>query len=322
MPELPEVETVIRGLIRHIVGQRIKDIKILNKKSFHGASPSGPEALKGRRRLRSASNAKIQKIDRRGKAVIITLSNGLSLLIHLKMTGQLIYVPRSLRSGRDDKGRSRDDPPSPKGYGGLRVKRLNLGHPTKDFAEEMPSSHTRVMFELSKGTLYFNDQRKFGWAKLVPTRDIEKDKFISKLGIEPLSRSFNPDVLWQAIQHHPNSPIKSTIMDQSLIAGVGNIYSDEALFVAGIRPDRKGKTITKLEAKKLAMAIKKVLGLGIKHAGTSIANYKNAEGLPGRMQNYLKVYGRKGKTCPHKCGAIKSIRIGGRSAHFCPICQK
>jgi len=293
MPELPEVETVVRGLTRHIVGQSIKDIKILNKKSFIGTS-------------RQDSKSKILGLKRRGKSIIINLSKGLSLLIHLKMTGQLIYIPKDSGQARMTEGK----------------KRLNLGHPTKDFAEEMPSSHTRVIFELSKGTLYFNDQRKFGWVKLVPTKDVEKDKFISKLGVEPLSRSFNSDVLWQAIQRHPNSPIKSTIMDQSLVTGVGNIYSDEALFVAGIRPDRKGKTITKPETKKLALAIKKVLELGIKHAGTSIANYKNAEGLPGRMQNYLKVYGRTGLPCPHKCGVVKSIRIGGRSAHFCPICQK
>ena len=322
MPELPEVETVVRGLTRYIVGQRIKDIKILNKKSFIVT----PRLRPPRARLRSGNNLKIQKIDRRGKAVIITLSKGLSLLIHLKMTGQLIYLPTGRQvspssrhaefisaSPRKILKRVQDD-----GKG----KRLNFGHPTSDFATEMPSSHTRVIFELSKGTLYFNDQRKFGWVKLVQTKDVEKDKFISKLGVEPLSKSFTADVLWQAIQRHPNSPIKSTIMDQSLVTGVGNIYSDEALFVAGIRPDRKGKTITKPESKKLASAIKKVLELGIKHAGTSIANYKNAEGLPGRMQNYLKVYGRKNLVCPHKCGTIKSIRIGGRSAHFCSLCQK
>jgi formamidopyrimidine-DNA glycosylase len=303
MPELPEVETVVKGLTRHIVGQKIKNIDIKNARSFLWSpkikKPTGVFGLT------------IHSLSRRGKGIIVNLSKDYTLLIHLKMTGQLIYVPRSLHSAHPRQGSGRDD-----------KKRLNLGHPTKDFAEEMPSSHTRVIFELSKGTLYFNDQRKFGWVKLVPTRDIEKDKFISKLGVEPLSRSFNPDVLWQAIQRHPNSPIKSTIMDQSLVTGVGNIYSDEALFMAGIRPDRKGKTITKPETKKLASAIKKVLGLGIKHAGTSIANYKNAEGLPGRMQNYLKVYGRRGLPCPHKCGVVKSIRIGGRSAHFCPVCQK
>ncbi|MBU1092617.1 hypothetical protein KJ836_03030 [Patescibacteria group bacterium] len=353
MPELPEVETVVRGLSRHIVGQSIKNIKILNKGSFYGTSRSAS--------WRTSKN-KILGLKRRGKGIIIELAKpgvakgedgpkGLSLLIHLKMTGQLIYTPRSFDSTQDDKKKSRDDKKgrhsraggfrlwratSPErnperlnlkrsvlrstSYGGLR--RLNLGHPTKDFVEEMPSSHTRVIFELSKGTLYFNDQRKFGWVKLVLTKDVEKDKFISKLGVEPLSRSFNNDVLWQAIQRHPNSPIKSTIMDQSLVTGVGNIYSDEALFVASIRPDRKGKTITPAENKKLASAIKKVLELGIKHAGTSIANYKNAEGLLGRMQNYLKVYGRKNLSCPRKCGLIKNTRIGGRSAHFCPICQK
>lgn len=345
MPELPEVETVVRGLTRHIVGQSIKNIKILNKKSFI-VSP----------RLRSDNNWKIQKIERRGKAMIITLSKGLSVLIHLKMTGQLIYVSGSLMSERSASGSrmtrgrrhsgeltkrlqnrmnksirswtpacagrtSQDDPPSPKGYGGLRGKRLNLGHPTKDFGEEMPSSHTRIIFELSKGVLYFNDQRKFGWVKLIPAQDIEKDPFIKRLGFEPLSPSFTKAVLWRAIQKHPNSSIKGTLLDQSLIAGIGNIYADEALFESGIRPDRKGKTITSKENAKLIAAIKKVLKLGVKHAGTSIANYKNAEGLPGRMQNYLKVYQKDGDNCPSGCGQIKKIRVAGRGTHFCPICQ-
>lgn len=309
MPELPEVETVVRGLSKYIIGQKIKDAQILNAKSFlWNPKITKPNVLFG---------LTVHSLSRRGKAIIIELAkpgvaksedglNSLSLLIHLKMTGQLIYIPTARRR--------------PKGYGGLR--RLNLGHPTNDFSQDMPARQTRVIFELSKGALYFNDQRKFGWVKLLPTKDIKKDSFIERLGVEPFSKSFTPDILWQAIQKHPNSPIKSTLMDQSLIAGVGNIYSDEALFLAHIRPDRKGKTIVQIENKKLFSAIKKVLKLGIKHSGTSIANYKNADGLPGKMQNYLNVYNKKGLTCPKKCGAIKTIRLGGRSAHFCPICQK
>ncbi|MBN2585529.1 bifunctional DNA-formamidopyrimidine glycosylase/DNA-(apurinic or apyrimidinic site) lyase [Patescibacteria group bacterium] len=327
MPELPEVETVVRGLSRHIVGQRVKHIHIPAKNSFKGTA-------------KKAEGLSIKKITRRGKGIIIELakpgvarksedgSNSLSLLIHLKMTGQLIYVPASRHAEFSSASKSKilkrvqDD------------GRLNFGHPTDDFTNTMPSKHTRVIFELtptrlpahsltrSSNFLYFNDQRRFGWVKLTPTKDVPKDKFFAGLGLEPLDKKFTPTFLYDAIKRRPKSNIKAIILDQTLITGLGNIYSNEALFYARILPTRLGKTIKKPEATKLHSAIQKVLRLGIKHSGTSIANYRSAEGALGNMQKYLTVYGRKGLPC-HGCkGTVKAIHLNGRSAYFCPSCQK
>lgn len=310
MPELPEVETVVRGLSRYIVGQKIKDVEILSAKSFlWNPKVAKPAVILGRT---------IKKITRRGKGIIIDLSsqgtskiptNGgkglpLSLLIHLKMTGQLIYIPKILRSTQNDKGR------------------LNYGHPDKNFTETMPSKHTRVWFKLSHGNLYFNDQRRFGWVKLTPTAEVSKDKFFSKLGVEPFDENFTPAFLYAAIQRRSKSNIKAIILDQSLVTGIGNIYSDEALFYAGLKPTRLGRSITKADATKLVSAIKKVLEKGIKYMGTSVNTHRTPEGSMGQMQNYLAAYDRKDQPC-RKCKTpIVKIRVASRGTHYCPMCQQ
>lgn len=329
MPELPEVETVVRGLRKHLIDQTIKGVEVLNKKSIRGLS------------VHKSIGLSVKSVSRRGKGIIIELakpgvakgedgSSDFSLLIHLKMTGQLIWISskilRRALLAQDDK--------TEKG-------RLNFGHPTKDFASEMPSRHTRIIFKLSKGTLYFNDQRLFGWVKVLPSSELEKDPFIKKLGPEPLATPyiFSPKCppshgreqkdsqelsahLWADIKRRPQSSIKAILLDQSVITGLGNIYTDEVLFEAGIRPTRKGKSITKKDIEKILKAIKKILTKGIKYSGTSIVNYKTPDSSPGKMQNYLKVYSRAGLPC-RKCRTpISKIRLAGRSVHFCPKCQK
>ncbi|RLC37629.1 bifunctional DNA-formamidopyrimidine glycosylase/DNA-(apurinic or apyrimidinic site) lyase [candidate division Kazan bacterium] len=296
MPELPEVETVVRGLAKHILGQTIKDVEVLNKKSFQG----GPSTSSGNKKLRGL---KIKSVSRRGKGIIINLSRNTSLLVHLKMTGQLIYIPTPLRH---------------KGYGGLR--RLNLGHPTQDFVNKMPSRHSRVVLKLSRGTLYFNDQRLFGWIRVLPTKELKNDPFLSKLGPDALKISTAH--LWAVTKRRPQNPIKAILLDQSVITGLGNIYTDEVLFEAGIRPTRKGKTITKKDVEKLIKAIKKILTKGIKYSGTSIVNYKTPEGSPGQMQNYLKVYSRAGLPCRKCKTSITKTRVANRGTHHCPKCQQ
>lgn len=284
MPELPEVETVVRGLSHRIVGQKIKHLHVLAKTSFKGTSTN-------------ANGLTIKTISRRGKGIIIELSKDQTILVHLKMTGQLIYIPVG------------------------KSERLNYGHPDKNFTESMPSKHTRVWFELTHGNLYFNDQRRFGWVKLVATHDAPKDKFFAGLGIEPFDKNFTADFLSQAILRRPKSNIKAIILDQTLVTGIGNIYSDEALFYAGIKPTRLGRSITKADATKLVGAIKKVLGKGIKHMGTSVNTHRTPEGSMGQMQNYLATYDRKDQPC-RKCKTpIVKIRVASRGTHYCPTCQ-
>lgn len=286
MPELPEVETVRKGLEKVLVGQTIRSGDILYKKSFFPAKGLTAKSLAG---------LKVKSVARQGKALVISLSKDLSLLIHLKMTGQLIYIDKKAR--------------------------LNLGHPSNDFVARMPSSHTRVIFHFAKGTLYFNDQRKFGWVKLLPSPLVAEDKFIQKLGIEPFDKRFTPDYLWSIIQRRPKSNIKAIISDQSLVAGLGNIYSDEALFFASIFPTRLGKNVKRAEAIKLASAMKKVLELGIKYNGTSLTHHRTPEGSTGDMQKFLMVYDRKGSPCKKCKTIIKKIRLNGRGTNYCPKCQ-
>ncbi len=287
MPELPEVETVVRGLNQVLPGQKIKNIESLHKKSLLALN-SLPVC--------SVHGLEVEELSRRGKGIIINLSKSLSLLIHLKMTGQLIYVDKT--------------------------SRLNFGHPDPNFIASMPSKHTRVIIQLSKGTLYFNDQRLFGWVKILPTLEVPNDPFIRKLGPEPLTKDFTAQLLEKIISRRPKSSIKAIILDQAAVVGVGNIYADEALFKAKIRPTRLGKDIKKLEVSTLTKAIKEVLTLGIKHRGTSMSHYKTAEGSVGKMQNHLNVYGRGNKPCPICGNPINKIRAAGRGTHYCPVCQE
>ena len=304
MPELPEVETVVRELKKPLTNQTIKDIKRVRAKSLSFSDGLTLKKLKG---------LKILNLTRKGKAIIINLSKDISLLIHLKMTGQLIYIPHSFSVIPDS------DPES------ISIKnftRLNLGHPTADFINSMPSKHTRVIFKLSQGVLYFNDQRLFGWIKAMSTKKVAENSFIKNLGLDALSKSFTADVLQQIIKKRPKSPIKSVILDQSNIAGIGNIYASESLFLAGIRPNRKTGTLNKNEVKKLTSSIKQILKKGIRYSGTTISDYKTAKGASGKMQNYLKVYKREGLPCKKCKTLIKKIKTAGRSSYFCPHCQK
>ncbi|MBU1083330.1 bifunctional DNA-formamidopyrimidine glycosylase/DNA-(apurinic or apyrimidinic site) lyase [Patescibacteria group bacterium] len=288
MPELPEVETVVRGLGKHLIGQAIKDIDIRNKDSYKTTT-------------REIKGLKVTKISRRGKGVIINLSKNVSLLIHLKMTGQLIYMPTKEQALK---------------------KRLNFGHPTNDFTGEMPSKHTRIIFHLSGGTLYFNDQRKFGWVKLLPTEKTNEDSFIKNLGIEPFSKEFTTEFLWSVIKRRPKSNIKATLLDQSVVVGVGNIYASEILFSAGVNPHKKNNQLNKEETKRIVAGTKQVLKKGIKYSGTSILNYRTPEGSQGKMQNHLMVYSRDKLPCRTCKTIIKKTQLDSRGTYCCPKCQR
>ena len=282
MPELPEVETIRRGLEKRILNKKIVQVKVLEKKSFIGEA----EEVLGR---------KIEKLGRRGKALIIELSGGESFLIHLRMTGQLIYIGRERFAG---------------------------GHPNESFVEELPNKQTRVIIEFSDGAkLFFNDQRKFGFIKVVKTEKIEEEAFIRKLGKEPWE--ITVEEFYEKLKRHKNSAIKAVILDQEVIAGLGNIYADEALYFSGIRPTRKAGEISKLEAKRLILGAKTVMERSLEAGGSTIKNYVKADGTRGNyLDLFAKVYGRGGEKCEKCGGEIKKIKVGGRGTHYCEECQK
>lgn len=288
MPELPEVETIRRGLTG-LVGQQISDVKIDWLKSF----PSSQTEIS-----KNIIGAKLDGVERRAKVLIIYLSNHHSLLVHLKMTGQLVWQKA----------------------GG---KRLIGGHPTPSMVHKLPDKSTRVIFEFNNGDkLFFNDQRKFGWIKLVPTDEVAKDPLVSRLGPEPLSREFKLEYFSAVIKKRPRSPVKPLILEQSTVSGIGNIYADECLHLAKIHPTRLAGSLKPAEVKALYEAIKVIIKSGIDHGGTSFTHYVTVMGGKGDYLNFARVFRQQGKPC-QVCGTeIKKIRVAGRGTHFCPTCQK
>lgn len=271
MPELPEVETIRTQLEKHLVGHRILSVAVASLKTF----PQGKEKLLG---------GKVTSARRLGKVLIIDLDNGFSFLIHLKLTGQVVYS-----SSR-------------------------IPNQTNKF--------TRVVFKLDKGgKLFFNDSRKFGWVRVEETAKVAEESFVSRLGPEPLR-----DLTGQrfaAILSSSRRPIKIILMDQAKLSGVGNIYANDALWLAKINPKRPANSLTAKETKILYKAIIKVLKDGIKYQGASDQWYVTAEGKKGNYQEHFLAYGKKDEPCG-RCRKGKFIKyfLGGRGTYVCPVCQK
>jgi formamidopyrimidine-DNA glycosylase len=283
MPELPEVEIIRRGLEKSIVGKKITAVEVLLAKQFQG-------------KKEDVVGEKITGVERRGKILKISLSNGKNLLIHFKLTGQLVWVPKV-------------------GNG------FTLGHPIPFAGTSLPAKTTHVIFEIDDGKLFFNDLRQFGWIKVVDENYIAKET--GKLGPEPFDKEFTVDYLKQILSK-AGRPIKMILMDQEKIAGIGNIYANDALFEAGILPTRPAKSLKDEEIEKLRKATVKVLEEGIKYGGSSAADeaYIKPSGERGEYQKHFRVYQRAGQKCPRCGGTVKRINLGGRGTFFCPNCQK
>jgi formamidopyrimidine-DNA glycosylase len=287
VPELPEVETVRRGLSELIIGKIIAGASNDNPKSFPNPEVDVKQFLVG---------AKITAIRRRAKVLMIDLSTGYSLVIHLKMTGQLVYVDKDARFG--------------------------AGHPNDSLVNALPDKSTRVTIEFDDGSqLFFNDQRKFGWVRLMPTAEIPNLPFMQKVGPEPLELDFTAKQFADRFTRRARTNIKAALLDQSVVAGVGNIYADEALWGAKIHPKRLTATITPAEFKKLYTELREVMNLSIEKGGSSNRNYVNAEGKRGSYMDFARVFRREGLPCP-RCGTtIEKLRVAGRGTHICPYCQ-
>lgn len=286
MPELPEVETLKRELGLCLLNQTIVGGKIFDPSNqiLHGQKKLGSKLI----------GQKIIKVDRRAKVLFCHLSSGDLLLFHLKMTGQIIY--------QDTSGQL-----------------IAGGHPFTDQKKHLPNKHTRLYFKLDRGQLYFNDARRFAWIKQITATALPQ--FVANYGPEPLTPAFSQQYLYQLSRRFFKRKIKQLLLDQKLIAGIGNIYADESLFLAGIKPNRLAGDISQNELGCLTKAIKKILTKAISKKGTSWRDYLTSSGQPGNYVPYLKVYGRQGLACP-QCGqTIIKIRQHGRGTHFCPQCQ-
>lgn len=287
MPELPEVETVRVGLKRLIVDKKVTSVDHNWPKSF----PNNQDDV-----VQFLIDSKIANVRRRAKVLIIDLDTKYSLVIHLKMTGQLVY------RGNENFG---------------------AGHPSDSLIGELPDRSTRVTLEFSDGSkLFFNDQRKFGWMRLLPTIEVPNIDFMKKVGPEPLEPEFTAAVLYERLQRRKNSSIKVALLDQTVLAGIGNIYADESLWGAKIHPATKVGLLTRAQTKKLYAEIVNVLQLSIEKGGSTDRNYVNAEGKKGSYIDFAKVFRRENLPCP-RCGStIEKIRVAGRGTHVCPACQE
>lgn len=288
MPELPEVETIRRGLSKFIMKAKLQKTEIVCPKSFIGTPVTG----------------QIVQIRRFGKALVLDLDNHYSMLAHLRMTGQLIY-----------------DPKVEPMHDGDIPRRYAAGHPSDNFVAKLPNKQTRVILRFDRGTLYFNDQRKFGFIKVLPTSAVEQDSFIRKLAKEPWEMTTKE--LYDKFQKHSNSNIKATILDQTIICGLGNIYADESLFVSGIHPLRKAGSLTMEETEDLLAAARHVMDESIASGGSTMATYVKADGTKGDyLEQFAQVFRRENQPCP-KCGNnIVKIKVAGRGTHLCPHCQR
>lgn len=302
MPELPEVETVRTQLETSLVGKIIKEVFVYTDKMIKVGSEKISNIKTGTREnsLKFAgflAGKKILSVKRRGKFLIIALGKGLNLMIHLRMSGQLIFLDKQ-----------------------------SLGNPfvlslaKSAIKQTLPSKHTHVEFIFSnEDKLFYNDTRQFGHIRLVSAEELNYVLEYLALGAEPLSlkqKDFNKLLL-----KHPKKRVKDFLLNQSVIAGIGNIYADESLFIAKISPVRKVGALDSHKAIALLSAIKKVLRKAIKFGGSSIEYFLMTNGSAGKFSEQHFVYGKAKQPCPN-CGlALESKKIGSRTSTFCARCQ-
>lgn len=288
MPELPEVETIVRQL--QLVMPRAKvtalDVRL-------------PKIVKVpvRKLRRAIVRATVRRVHRRAKLVILDFSSGQTILIHLKMSGQLIWQARN---------------------GKLRIG----GHPIPKGIENLPNKYSHVILVTNHGTLFFNDQRQFGFVKLIPTIRLEAWLETEGYGPEPLDSLFTVEHFFAILQTHRRKRLKPTLLDQKVIAGIGNIYADETCFFARVRPSRRIASLTRVERQALYRGMRSILALAIAKKGTTADAYRTATGDKGSMMPFLKVYSREGQRCKRCSGSITKTVLAGRGTHYCPSCQR
>lgn len=276
MPELPEVETIRRELSRKIKGKKIMGAEVHLPKVLNVSAGKFAEELEG---------AKIGAIERRAKLLTIRLAGKYNLLVHLKMTGQLVYAP------------ARD--------------------------KQRPDKYTPVVFRFDDGSrLFYNDMRQFGYIKLLGDRCVERELERHEFGPEPLGKGFTLEVFKELLGKNKRKKIKPLLMDPKFVVGIGNIYASEVCFAAKVHPERIAGDLEKREIKAIYSAIGKILKKAIEFKGTSSDNYVTTSGKKGKYEEMLKVYGREGEKCLRCGGEVKRIKLGGRGTFFCPECQE
>ncbi|MEY3470849.1 MAG: hypothetical protein RLZZ223_199 [Candidatus Parcubacteria bacterium] len=298
MPELPEVESLRRSLKPYIVGKYIKSI-VVNKPKLVSGAGTVRQPLDSKKQEFETKPIGTQIIDitRVAKNLMVHLSDGQIILVHLKMTGQLVY--------QDDKH-----------------NKVLGGHPIELSESKLPNQHSHIVFELDQGTLYYNDVRMFGYVLLYPNLDtIYKLGHFDKIGLDPFDISFTEEYIYKNLKTK-KSKLKTVLLNQSIVTGLGNIYADEVCFRSGILPTRLASTLTRKEIAKLYQAITEIIPKAVEMGGSSIANYILADGSRGTYAREHKVYGKSGHNCYQCSKVLQKTVINSRTTVYCKFCQK
>jgi formamidopyrimidine-DNA glycosylase len=298
MPELPEVENLKMGLVKKILNQKILSVEIRKPKLVAGKGTLRKISQKKKMEfIAGVTGEKFIEIERRAKNLIFKLSHGKIILAHLKMSGQFVYQAKkdgALTSG---------------------------GHPIELSETELPNKHSHIIFKLNNGVLYYNDTRMFGYVLYYPNiKAFEKENHFAIYGVEPLSKEFTYKYFFKALKNKKGK-IKAVLMDQKIVTGLGNIYTDESLFEAKIRPDRPTSSLSSKETEKLHKVIIRILKRAIKVGGSSVATYRLLDNTRGNYAREHKVYGKAGEKCVNCGQPLKKIIIQGRTTIFCENCQ-
>jgi formamidopyrimidine-DNA glycosylase len=306
MPELPEVEALRRGLQKVITGSTVLNVEVLNAKivSGNGTKRTGSQEKK-QEFQHSLENKTITGLERRAKNILINFDSGELLLVHLKMTGQLVFVPNKSSLNQKD------------------GKTILGGHPIEESEHSLPHKHTYIIFTLNNGTLYYNDVRQFGYVLYFKSyAELDTLNHFEGLGVEPFDSEFTYAYFKSEILKKKTS-IKKVLLDQSIVVGCGNIYADEVCFASHVLPTRICSTLTEKELQSMYENIPIILDKAIHSGGSSVANYLLADGKRGNYTDYHKVYKREGKKCLNKncTSTIVKMEHAGRGTHYCPTCQ-
>ena len=303
MPELPEVENLRLGLVKNILNQKILSVEIRKPKLVSGKGTLRKISTKKKTQfIDGVVGEKFIGIERRAKNLIFKLTHGKILIAHLKMSGQFAYSPFEAKA--------------------LKGKSIIGGHPIELSETQLPNKHSHIIFKLNNGVLYYNDTRMFGYVLYYPSiKAFEAENHFATYGVEPLSPEFTHKYFYETLKKKKGK-IKAILMSQEIVTGLGNIYADESLFEAKIRPDRQASSISSQENEKLYKAIIRILKRAIQVGGSSVATYRLLDNTRGNYAREHKVYGKDGEKCVN-CGKIlKKIIIQNRTTIFCENCQR
>lgn len=303
MPELPEVENLRLGLEKHILNQKILKVEVMKAKLVSGKGTIRTASKNKQTEFISGlTGEKFIKVERRAKNLIFKLTHDKIILAHLKMTGQFVYKAKSASK--------------------TGSKNISGGHPIEISETTLPNKHSHVIFSLEKGTLYYNDIRKFGYLLYYKdSKAFEKENHFIKYGVEPLEKDFTLKYFSESLKNK-NSKIKTVLLNQDIVTGIGNIYADESLFKSGIDPRRSASSLKTNEIKKLHQAIISILKRAVEVGGSSVATYRLLDNSQGNYAREHKVYGKKGKNCMKCKKPLSYTQIQTRTTIFCTNCQK